>query len=138
MVIFRCKKTCEISTENYVLCSFKSKKDPVFRICAIRMDLRVKSYYNLYIYQSTEIQSNLCSIILIFWNMIYEELSVELIEHSFDIISWCNNKKKLLGKINESTLLFGKSKIDSIVVLIYWFNWLNKALPGKKTSCVNK
>ncbi len=28
-----------------VLCSFKLEKDPVFRICAIRMDLRVKSYY---------------------------------------------------------------------------------------------
>ncbi len=42
MVIFRRKKTCEISTENYDLCSFKSKKDPIFRICAIRMDSRKK------------------------------------------------------------------------------------------------
>ncbi len=42
MVIFRCKKTCEISTENYVLCSFELEKDPIFRICAIRMDSRKK------------------------------------------------------------------------------------------------
>jgi hypothetical protein len=48
MVIFRCKKTCEISTESYVLCSFELEKDPIFRICAIRMDLRVMSYYYLY------------------------------------------------------------------------------------------
>jgi hypothetical protein len=43
MVIFRSKKTCEISTENYVLYSFRLEKDPIFRICAIRMDLR-KNY----------------------------------------------------------------------------------------------
>jgi hypothetical protein len=36
MIIFRRKKTCEISTENYVLCSFELKNDPIFRICAIR------------------------------------------------------------------------------------------------------
>ncbi len=42
MVIFRRKNICGISTENYVLCSFKLKKDPIFRICAIRMDLREK------------------------------------------------------------------------------------------------
>jgi hypothetical protein len=46
MVIFRRKNICGISTENYVLCSFKLKKDPIFRICAIRMDLREK--YGLY------------------------------------------------------------------------------------------
>ncbi len=44
MVIFRRKNICGISTENYVLCSFELKKNPTFRICAIRMDLRVKSY----------------------------------------------------------------------------------------------
>jgi hypothetical protein len=38
MVIFRCKKTCEISTESYVLCCFELEKEPIFRICAIRMD----------------------------------------------------------------------------------------------------
>ncbi len=43
MVIFRRKKTCEISTENYVLCSFKLEKDQIFRICAIRLDLK-KNY----------------------------------------------------------------------------------------------
>jgi hypothetical protein len=43
MVIFRRKNICGISTENYVLCSFELKKDPIFRICAIRMDLR-KNY----------------------------------------------------------------------------------------------
>ncbi len=43
MVIFRRKNICGISTENCVLCSFDLKKDPIFRICAIRMDLRVKS-----------------------------------------------------------------------------------------------
>jgi hypothetical protein len=42
MVIFRRKNICGISTENYVLCSFKLEKDPIFRICAIRMDLRKK------------------------------------------------------------------------------------------------
>jgi hypothetical protein len=42
MVIFRFKKTCEVSTENYVLCSFELEKDPIFRICAIRMDSRKK------------------------------------------------------------------------------------------------
>ncbi len=41
-VIFRRKNICEISTEKYVLCSFELKKDPVFRIGAIRMDLRKK------------------------------------------------------------------------------------------------
>ncbi len=45
MVNFSRKKTCEISTDNYVLCSFELEKDPIFRICAIRMDLRVKPYY---------------------------------------------------------------------------------------------
>ncbi len=40
MVIFRRKKTCGISTENYVLCSFESEKDLIFRICAIRIDLK--------------------------------------------------------------------------------------------------
>jgi hypothetical protein len=45
MVIFRSQKTCEISTENYVLCRLKLEKDSIFRICAIRMHLRVKSYY---------------------------------------------------------------------------------------------
>ncbi len=43
MVIFSRKNICGISTENYVLCSFELEKDPIFRICAIRMDLRVKS-----------------------------------------------------------------------------------------------
>jgi hypothetical protein len=43
MVIFRRKNICGISTENCVLCSFEMEKDPIFRICAIRMDLRVKS-----------------------------------------------------------------------------------------------
>jgi hypothetical protein len=43
MVILKYKNICGISTENYVLCSFELKKDPIFRICAIRMDLRVKS-----------------------------------------------------------------------------------------------
>jgi hypothetical protein len=43
MVIFRRKNICGISTEIYVLCSFKLKKDLIFRICEIRMDLRVKS-----------------------------------------------------------------------------------------------
>ncbi len=28
--------------ENYVLCSFELEKDPIFRICAIRMDSRKK------------------------------------------------------------------------------------------------
>jgi hypothetical protein len=42
MVIFRRKNICGISAENYVLCSFKLEKDPIFRICAIRMDLRKK------------------------------------------------------------------------------------------------
>ncbi len=42
MVIFKCKKTCEISTENYVLYSFELEKDLIFRICAIRMDSRKK------------------------------------------------------------------------------------------------
>jgi hypothetical protein len=44
MVIFRRKNICGISTENYVLCSFELEKDPTLRICAIRIDLRVKSY----------------------------------------------------------------------------------------------
>jgi hypothetical protein len=48
MVIFRCKNICEISTENYILCSFELEKYPIFRICAIRMDLRVKS--DIYFY----------------------------------------------------------------------------------------
>jgi hypothetical protein len=43
MVIFRRKNICGISTENYVLCSFELENDPIFRICAIRMDLR-KNY----------------------------------------------------------------------------------------------
>ncbi len=43
MVIFRRKNICGISTENCVLCSFKLEKDPIFRICAISMDLR-KNY----------------------------------------------------------------------------------------------
>ncbi len=43
IVIFRCKNICGISTENCVLCSFELEKDLIFRICAIRMDLRVKS-----------------------------------------------------------------------------------------------
>jgi hypothetical protein len=43
VVIFRRKNICGISTENYVLCSFELEKDLIFRICAIRMDLRVKS-----------------------------------------------------------------------------------------------
>ncbi len=43
MVIFRRKNICGISTENYVLCSFELEKDPIFRIGAIRMDLR-KNY----------------------------------------------------------------------------------------------
>jgi hypothetical protein len=30
MVIFRRKNICGISTENYVLCSFKLEKDPIF------------------------------------------------------------------------------------------------------------
>jgi hypothetical protein len=38
MVIFRRKNTCEISTENYVPCSFELKNDLIFRICAIRMN----------------------------------------------------------------------------------------------------
>jgi hypothetical protein len=42
MVIFRRKNICGISTENYVLCSFGLKKDLIFRISAIRMDLRKK------------------------------------------------------------------------------------------------
>jgi hypothetical protein len=40
MAIFKHKKTCGISTENYVLCSFKLEKDLIFRICAIRLDLK--------------------------------------------------------------------------------------------------
>ncbi len=40
MVIFRRKKTCGISTENYVLCSFELEKDLIFRICAILLDLK--------------------------------------------------------------------------------------------------
>jgi hypothetical protein len=40
MVIFRHKKTCGISTEIFVLCSFKLEKDLIFRICAIRLDLK--------------------------------------------------------------------------------------------------
>jgi hypothetical protein len=40
MVIFRHKKTCGISTENYVLCRFKLEKGLIFSICAIRMDLK--------------------------------------------------------------------------------------------------
>jgi hypothetical protein len=43
MVIFRRKNICGISTENYVLCSFELIKDPIFRIRAIRMDLK-KNY----------------------------------------------------------------------------------------------
>ncbi len=52
MVIFRRKNICGISTENYVLCRFELEKDPIFRICAIRMDLRVKSdiYYKRILY----------------------------------------------------------------------------------------
>jgi hypothetical protein len=42
MVIFRRKNICGISPENCVVCSFKLEKDPIFRICAIRMDLRKK------------------------------------------------------------------------------------------------
>ncbi len=42
MVSFRCKNLCGISTENYVLCSFGLGKDPIFRICAIRMNLGKK------------------------------------------------------------------------------------------------
>jgi hypothetical protein len=42
-VIFRRKNICGILTENYVLCSFGLKNDPIFRICAIRIDLR-KNY----------------------------------------------------------------------------------------------
>ncbi len=40
MVIFRRKNICGISTENCVLCSIELEKDPIFRICVIRMDLR--------------------------------------------------------------------------------------------------
>jgi hypothetical protein len=43
MVILRRKNICGTTTENYVLCSFELEKDPIFRICAIRMDLR-KNY----------------------------------------------------------------------------------------------
>jgi hypothetical protein len=43
-VNFKHKKTCEISTENYVLCSFVMEKDPIIRNCSIRMDLRKKNY----------------------------------------------------------------------------------------------
>ncbi len=42
MVIFRRKNICGISTENYVLCSFELRNDPIFRICAIRMNLGKK------------------------------------------------------------------------------------------------
>ncbi len=55
MVIFRRKNICGISTENYVLCSFGLEMDPIFRICAIRMDLIVKSY--IYFYMIFEIKS---------------------------------------------------------------------------------
>ncbi len=43
MVIFTRNNICGISPENYVLCSFELEKDPIFRICAIRMDL-TKNY----------------------------------------------------------------------------------------------
>ncbi len=34
IVIFKRKNICEISNENYVLCSFKLENDLIFRICA--------------------------------------------------------------------------------------------------------
>ncbi len=38
----------EISTKNYVLCSFKLEKGPVFRISPVLVDFRVIRYLYLY------------------------------------------------------------------------------------------
>jgi hypothetical protein len=68
MVIFRRKNVCEISTENYVLCSFEFEKDPTFRFGAIRRYLlknglfkidsmsRLRRFFKKYITKLYEVQ----------------------------------------------------------------------------------
>jgi hypothetical protein len=42
--LYRSVSNAEISTKNYVLCSFKLEKGPVFRISPVLVDFRVIKY----------------------------------------------------------------------------------------------